>query len=129
MGTNLSLEENLQKHFNLSTFRQGQKEIIEDVMNGKDVLGILQTGSGKSLCYHLPAILLTGLTLVVSPLISLMIDQVKQLRAHQFKEVVVLNSFMSYSEKQHVYQHLDHYKLIYVSPEILQQQELLYHLK
>lgn len=129
MNSKLRLEKYLQQYFNLSTFRKGQREIIEDVLSGKDVLGILPTGSGKSLCYQLPAKLLPGLTIVVSPLISLMIDQVKQLKAQNFKEVVALNSFMSYSEKQHVYNNLSAYKLIYVSPEILQQPMLLQQLK
>lgn len=129
MKNNLSLEQYLYKHFHLQGFRQGQKEIIQDVLKGKDVLGILPTGSGKSLCYQLPAKILPGLTIVVSPLISLMIDQVKQLKASNFKDVVAINSFMSYSEKQYVYNHLSSYKLVYVSPEILQQQALLRQLK
>src|SRR5690625_5248267 len=86
----------LQKHFKYETFRQGQKEIIHDVLNGYSVLGVLPTGSGKSLCYQLAAKLLPGATIVVSPLISLMIDQVKELHAIHFKDVVALNSFMEF---------------------------------
>jgi len=110
----------LQKHFKYETFRQGQKEIIQDVLNGYSVLGVLPTGSGKSLCYQLAAKLLPGATIVVSPLISLMIDQVKELHAIHFKDVVALNSFMEFAEKQKVYQKLSSYKIIFVSPELLQ---------
>src|SRR5690625_1895057 len=113
-----ALEINLKNHFNFPAVRTGQKEIIQDIMQGSDVLGVLPTGSGKSLCYQLPAKLLSGTTIVVSPLISLMIDQVKQLKAIQFKEVVALNSFMEYAERRQVYEQLHTYKLIYVSPEI-----------
>ncbi|GGB33722.1 ATP-dependent DNA helicase RecQ [Lentibacillus populi] len=120
-----TLEKSLQQHFGYSEFRIGQKEIIEEVMKGNDVLGVLPTGSGKSLCYQLPAKLLTGTTIVVSPLISLMIDQVNQLRANQFKSVVALNSFMDPNERRQVYRKLYDYDLIYVSPELLQQEELI----
>lgn len=120
-----TLEKHLKNHFNYPVFRTGQKEIIQDIMRGKDVLGVLPTGSGKSLCYQLPAKLLDGTTIVVSPLISLMIDQVKHLKAIQFKEVVALNSFMEYAERQQVYEQLHTYKLVYVSPELLQNESLL----
>lgn len=120
--------DNMLKEFNLSAFRTGQREIITDVMNGKDVLGILPTGTGKSLCYQLPAKFLKGTTIVVSPLIALMLDQVKQLKATQFKEVVALNSFMDWQERKKTYQNLQSFKLIYISPELLQNEELRYYL-
>src|SRR5690625_4963578 len=120
MQQQLTLENHLKNYFNYPAFRTGQKEIIQDIMQGRDVLGVLPTGSGKSLCYQLPAKLLDGTTIVVSPLISLMIDQVKQLKAIQFKEVIALNSFMSYTERKNIYSRLGTYKLIYVSPELLQ---------
>lgn len=123
------LEKVLYKYFQYSSFRQGQKEIIEDVLKGNNVLGILPTGSGKSICYQLPSILLDGVTVVVSPLISLMLDQVKQLKANHFKRVISLNSFMDYQERKRVYKNLHHYKLIYLSPELLQNKELLSSLK
>lgn len=118
----------LLNEFNLSHFRLGQEEIITDVLAGKDVLGILPTGTGKSLCYQLPAKALTGTTIVVSPLIALMLDQVKQLKAKHFKKVVALNSFMDWTERKNTYKKLATYKLIYVSPELLQNEELLYYL-
>ncbi|ASN05484.1 RecQ family ATP-dependent DNA helicase [Virgibacillus necropolis] len=129
IDSNLVLEDKLKDHFGFTTFRTGQKEIIRDVMRGKDVLGILPTGMGKSLCYQLPAKLLRGTTIVISPLISLMMDQVKQLKASNFKEVIALNSFINPVERKALYQHLEDYKLIYVSPELIQQNELLDRLK
>lgn len=125
MGETLHLEKELQKHFQYHSFRPGQREIISDVLQGKSVLGILPTGSGKSICYQLPSLLLDGLTVVVSPLISLMIDQVKELKAKNVKRVVALNSFVTYSERQMVMEQLHHYKLLYISPELLQQPQLL----
>src|SRR5699024_5061280 len=103
--------------------------IISDVMRGKDVLGILPTGSGKSLCYQLPAKILPGTTVVISPLISLMTDQVKQLRSKNFKNVVALNSFMDFEARTQVLQQLSSYKLIYLSPELLQHKNIQSHLQ
>lgn len=125
MNGKFFLEKKLKEYFNFDHFRQGQKEIIQDVLDKNDVVGILPTGSGKSICYQLPARLLSGTTLVVSPLISLMMDQVNELKAIHFKEVVALNSFMGYQERVQVYEDMASYKLIYVSPEILQKEEVL----
>lgn len=125
----LKLETHLTNHFNLTHFRLGQKEIIEDVMLGKDVLGVLPTGSGKSLCYQLPAKLLSGVTIVVSPLISLMTDQVRQLKSMNFKDVIALNSFMDFETRQKALRNLSAYKLIFLSPELLQQQIIQRHLQ
>ena len=123
------LTEHLQQHFKYDTFRQGQEEIIQDVLNGYSVLGVLPTGSGKSLCYQLAAKLLSGTTIVVSPLISLMIDQVKELQSIHFKDVVALNSFMEFEERRQVYQKLSTYKIIYVSPELLQNPEVRFYIE
>lgn len=123
------LEEELNRYFGYSTFRVGQKEIISDVLKGHDVLGILPTGTGKSICYQLPARILEGVTIVVSPLISLMMDQVKELKAMNFKDTIAINSFLDYETKRKIYKSLNRYKLIYVSPEILQQLELLHYIK
>src|SRR5690625_2850765 len=115
----------LLKYFNYSAFQKGQREIIEDILAGNDVLGVLQTGSGKSLCYQLPAKILPGITIVVSPLISLMIDQVRQVKAFYFKEVVALHSFLDWKEKRGILNNLHLYKLVYVSPELLQNKDIL----
>ncbi|ARI77218.1 RecQ family ATP-dependent DNA helicase [Halobacillus mangrovi] len=114
------LSQQLYKHFGFKEFREGQRDIIDDLMKGKDVLGILPTGTGKSLCYQLPALLQSGVTLVVSPLISLMIDQVKQLKARGFRTVTALNSFMDHNERLKTLNQLSDYSLIYLSPEMLQ---------
>ena len=74
------LREHLQNVFGLDDFRPAQREVIEDVLRGRDVLCVMPTGAGKSLCYQLPAAVQGGLTIVVSPLISLMENQVQQLR-------------------------------------------------
>ena len=75
----INLESYLSR-FRLTSFRRGQKEVISTVLAGRDCLCVMPTGGGKSLCYQLPALVLDGLTLVVSPLIALMKDQVDQLR-------------------------------------------------
>ncbi|MEN2766152.1 RecQ family ATP-dependent DNA helicase [Ornithinibacillus xuwenensis] len=124
MSNIIHLEKELENYFGYSTFRVGQKEIIEDVLKGKDVLGVLPTGTGKSVCYQLPARLLEGITIVVSPLISLMMDQVKELKANHFKDVIAINSFLDFHSRKKLYRSLSNYKIIYLSPEILQQKEL-----
>ncbi|MED4127113.1 RecQ family ATP-dependent DNA helicase [Shouchella miscanthi] len=119
------LERELQRLFGFQTFKEGQKEIIEALMAGNDVFAMLPTGRGKSLCYQLPAFLARGLTVVVSPLLSLMEDQVAQLKKAGRKQVVALNSFSSKQERQKLLQQLNDYKIVYLSPEMLQAQDVL----
>lgn len=116
----------LQKKFHHDAFRVGQKEIILDILNGQDVLGILPTGAGKSLCYQLPALLFDGITVVISPLISLMIDQVRETKAYYFKEVAALHSMQSWQERQSILQSLSSYQLLYISPELIQQAKIIH---
>ena len=70
----MSPQEILQQFFGYSSFRKGQQEIIDAILDGKDILAVMPTGAGKSICYQVPALLLPGITIVVSPLISLMQD-------------------------------------------------------
>lgn len=121
----MDLEKQLERFFNYNQFRMGQKEIISDVLEGRDVLGILPTGSGKSLCYQLPSLLLPHLTIVISPLISLMIDQVRETKAFHFKEVVALHSLLSYEERVSIINELDKYKIVYISPELIQNRQII----
>jgi ATP-dependent DNA helicase RecQ len=111
-------EDHLQKIFGFSAFRPGQREILEAVLNGKDALVIMPTGGGKSLCFQLPSLLKPGVTLVVSPLISLMKDQVDSLQMSGFPATFI-NSSLSANEH---YARLEgmqsgQFKLVYVAPE------------
>lgn len=112
----LDLEEQLKKHFGYNTFRFRQKEIIESILAKKDTIAILPTGAGKSLCYQLPALLLPGTCLVISPLISLMQDQVVSL-AKNGHMAAFLNSSIDSREMAEVLENLQQYKLLYVAPE------------
>lgn len=109
----------LEQHFGYSTFRPGQKEVIEAVINKQDVIALLPTGMGKSLCYQLPGYILNKPILIISPLLSLMQDQVEQLKRFGEKRVVALNSFLQMTEKRNVLQHLQQYRFIFTSPEML----------
>lgn len=108
----------LQSTFGFSTFRPGQEAIIRALLEGNDALVILPTGSGKSLCYQLPAIMMEGTTLVVSPLIALMKDQVDALTARRIP-AIALNSTCSPEETTRLLRNMrmGRYKLVYVAPE------------
>lgn len=121
----MNLEKLLYEKFGYSSFRTGQKEIILDVLEGRNVLAMLPTGAGKSICYQLPANILKGSIVIVSPLISLMEDQVYQLKAAGEKRVIALNSVLSIHKKNEALRTLNKYKLIYVSPEVLQSSTIM----
>ncbi|KEF40583.1 ATP-dependent DNA helicase RecQ [Schinkia azotoformans MEV2011] len=125
----MRLEKILQEKFHFSSFRKGQKEIIEDLVKGKNVMVMLPTGAGKSICYQLPGYILDGTVLIVSPLLSLMEDQVQQLKSRGEKNVIGLNSFLSYQKRKSALQSIHRYRFIYVSPEILQSAEVIHALE
>ena len=112
------LRERLQELFGLDDFRPAQRGVIEEVLRGRDVLCVMPTGAGKSLCYQLPAAVQGGLTLVVSPLISLMEDQVQQLRDEGIR-AAFLNSALSPSIRRQTIRELEEgfEGLLYVAPE------------
>lgn len=115
----MELQQILQQRFGYDAFREGQQEIIEAVLSGHDTLALLPTGMGKSLCYQLPGYVVEGTILVISPLLSLMQDQVEQLRQFGEKRVAALNSFLSFDDKQFVWQHFDAFRFLFLSPEML----------
>jgi ATP-dependent DNA helicase RecQ len=110
----------LKDTFGYTTFRPHQREVIENVLAGHDTLAVMPTGGGKSLCYQIPALLFDGLTVVVSPLISLMKDQVEQLRAFGVP-ALFLNSSLASQDYQHNMEQVKRgeVKLLYVAPETL----------
>src|SRR5215213_5425208 len=108
----------LRQHFGFEDFREGQREVIGSILEGKDAVVVMPTGSGKSLCYQLPALILDGVTLVVSPLIALMKDQVDALRARGLPATFI-NSSISDSEQHARIDALRRreLKLVYIAPE------------
>ena len=110
----------LKQYFGHDAFRPGQETMIDALLSGRDALGVMPTGAGKSMCYQIPALLLPGLTLVISPLISLMKDQVSALRQAGVA-AECLNSSMSFEENREVFRRTarGEVKLLYVAPERL----------
>lgn len=117
----MKLDELLHTTYGFESFRPGQREVIEQVLEGKDVIALLPTGMGKSMCYQLPAHVLPGSVLIISPLLSLMQDQVAQLKKMGEKSVVAINSFLKPEEKEKIWSQLGSYRFIFVSPEMLVQ--------
>ncbi len=113
-----AIQQTLERYFHHQTFRPNQQEIIETIVGGRDVLAVMATGGGKSLCYQLPAMMLEGMTIVISPLIALMKDQVDAL-SNQGVTVETLNSLQTYDERQRVEREMREGKIriLYVSPE------------
>ena len=117
----------LKKYFGYEGFREGQENVIDAILKGSDVLGIMPTGAGKSICYQVPALLLEGVTIVISPLISLMIDQVKALNQAGI-HAAYINSSLSEAQIAKALQYAAEYryKIIYVAPERLETDNFLY---
>lgn len=110
----------LKQSFGYDSFREGQREIIDAILGGRDCVGVMPTGAGKSVCYQVPALALPGFTLVISPLVSLMHDQVNALAASGIP-AAYLNSQLTHYEREEVMWRASEgqYKLIYVAPERL----------
>ena len=110
----------LERYFGYGEFRPGQEELIDGILARRDVFGIMPTGGGKSICYQVPAMMLPGITLVVSPLISLMRDQVLALKASGVPAAYI-NSTLNSAQMQVVYRNLlaGQYKIVYIAPERL----------
>ena len=120
----MTKEELLKTYFGYDSFREGQELLINSILEGKDVLGIMPTGAGKSICYQIPALMLPGITLVISPLISLMKDQVAGLNQAGI-HAAFLNSSLTYGQYRKALQYAGEgrYPIIYVAPERLMTEE------
>lgn len=110
----------LKRYFGYTSFRTGQNELIDAALSGRDALGIMPTGGGKSLCYQVPALMFPGITVVISPLISLMKDQVMALKEAGVRAAYI-NSTLTFKQLLKVYDNLRAglYKIVYVAPERL----------
>lgn len=116
----MNINQTLKQYFGYDSLRTGQEELINGIIAGHDVLGIMPTGAGKSLCYQLPALMLSGITLVISPLISLMSDQVKALNQAGVHAAYINSSLTENQIRMALsYASQGRYKIIYVAPERL----------
>ena len=116
----------LKETFGYTTFRQGQERLVDSTLSGRDVLGIMPTGAGKSICFQVPALLFPGITIVVSPLISLMKDQVSALNAAGI-HAAYINSSLTEGQfrKAMEFARQGRYKIIYAAPERLMTESFL----
>ena len=126
MSSNARAREALQKHFGFDDFLEGQAEVIDAVLDSQNAVVVMPTGGGKSLCYQLPALMLDGTTLVVSPLIALMKDQVDALTARGIPTTFI-NSSLGYAETNKRLSEIRRgkYKLVYVAPERFRSQAFM----
>ncbi|WP_312811502.1 DNA helicase RecQ [Sedimentibacter sp.] len=116
----------LKRYYGFESFRNGQEEVIHNILTHKDVLAIMPTGGGKSICYQIPAMMMEGTTIVISPLISLMKDQVDTLKQLNIPSAFI-NSSLSLSELRRIIYEAENnkYKLIYVAPERLESESFI----
>ena len=116
----------LEKYYGYKSFRRGQENIINSILSGNDVLAIMPTGGGKSICYQIPALLLDGVTIVISPLISLMKDQVDAIKEMGI-ESTYINSSLTSKEFEEIITNVkeNKYKIVYVAPERLESYEFI----
>ncbi|MFM9088077.1 MAG: DEAD/DEAH box helicase, partial [Cyanobium sp.] len=115
------LLEALRRHFGWTAFRDGQRPVVEALLEGRDCLAVLPTGAGKSLCYQLPALVREGLTVVVSPLVALMQDQVRQLQGRGIP-AACLHRGLPFEEQRALRRALEERRLrvLYLAPERLE---------
>jgi len=130
-GKALAPLETLRDLFGYASFREGQDQVVQNVMSGISTLAVMPTGAGKSLCYQLPAMLLPGVTIVLSPLIALMKDQVDSLPAKAQEKTAVINSTLERDDLETRLAEIagGRYKLVYAAPERLRQQPFLHALR
>ena len=123
---NIQALEVLKKYYGYTSFRKGQEDIINEIINKNDVLAIMPTGGGKSICYQVPSLILDGITIVISPLISLMKDQVDALKSMGINATLI-NSSLNTSQFNAVIAGIsnDEYKIIYIAPERLDSYEFV----
>ncbi|CAN5820163.1 hypothetical protein BH20ACT11_BH20ACT11_01870 [soil metagenome] len=121
----------LKEVFGFDSFRAGQEEVIRSVLSGKDTLGVMATGGGKSLCYQIPALMLDSLTVIVSPLISLMKDQIDSLLQSEVKDAAALHSGLTPEERWEVERRVRNgdIKMLLVAPERLRSMEFVLSLR
>lgn len=126
-NTALDIDEALRSYFGFSSFHTGQREVIERVMRGDSTLAILATGAGKSLCYQLPALLLEGTTIIVSPLIALMKDQIDMLSGRGIANVAAFNSTLTDEQEARARERVrsGSVKMLFVTPEKLEDEQFL----
>ena len=133
VATNENLHEALQKYFGFDQFKGNQEKIIKSVLEGKDTFVIMPTGGGKSLCYQLPAMMMEGTALVISPLIALMKNQVDSIRGHSQSDDVAhfLNSSLTKAQMKKVKEDIsdNKTKLLFVAPETLTKDENIEYFK
>ena len=114
----------LKEYFGYDSFKESQEDIIESLISGRDVMAIMPTGSGKSLCYQIPALIFEGVTIVISPLISLMQDQVRSLNDSGIRSAYINSSLTEWQmSKALELASNGEYKIIYVAPERLENYE------
>ena len=116
----------LKQYFGHSEFREEQKEVLKEIFKGKDMLVVMPTGKGKSLCYQLPSVMARGTGIVISPLIALMKDQVDKMTDRGIK-AAFLNSSLNKTERRNIVEQLKNnkFKLLYIAPEKNLQQRFL----
>ena len=122
----MTKEQILKQYFGYDVFWEGQEELVDNILSGNDVMGIMPTGAGKSICFQVPALIFEGITLVVSPLISLMKDQVQALVTNGVR-VAFINSSLTYNQIIEVIENAKNgkYKIIYIAPERLDTAEFV----